>query len=339
MSFSEAADLFLGSTATLNAKGRIQYVAPRTHKDQAFFLKTLEKFFGQIKLRDIHAGHLKVYQEARATGDGFTRQRKKNGPVVPSIANAAKINDELGVLRRLMVAAGCWTPTLQALYMPLQELERDIPKALSEAEEQRFLDCAAAMPECRVVWWYSLVARHTIFSSDEMRTIRQGDINLSQGILGVNRRYGKNNYRRRDVPLYDGECIWALEQLLARSQDLVGSGPHLFLFPKRVVKDHYDGERPMGDTGLRRAFHMARAAAGVEWFCINGWRHTAITRRAEAGVPIALIMKRAGHSSPKMTEHYTHICEQVAWKEEQARMGLGRKPPTNIMVGYQKRRA
>jgi len=43
----------------------------------------------------------------------------------------------------------------------------------------------------------------------------------------------------------------------------------------------------------------------------NGWRHTAFTRWAEAGIPIATMMARGGHCSPKMTAHYTHISMQA----------------------------
>jgi integrase len=67
----------------------------------------------------------------------------------------------------------------------------------------------------------------------------------------------------------------------------------------------------MGETGLRKQFDAVRIAAGVPWFRFNGWRHTAITRLAEAGVPIATIMQRSGHVTMKMSEHYTHISEQA----------------------------
>lgn len=80
----------------------------------------------------------------------------------------------------------------------------------------------------------------------------------------------------------------------------------------------------MGPTGIRKQFEAVRDAADLKWFNLNGWRHTAITRMAEAGIPIATIMARAGHCSPKMTAHYTHISMQA---ERMAMQGMtsGRK--------------
>lgn len=317
MAFSEAADVFLASKAPLNQGGRVQFMGPRTYRDLGNVLGTLKKFFGETRLDVIHPGHFTAYQKARANGDGFFRwvgagaERRQ----VPSQAGAPKINEEMAAMRRVLVAAGAWTGQMEQLYKPLQEPDNELQRALSEDEQERFLAFAASIPEAKVVWWYSLVALHTCFSSDEMRTIRQGDINLEQGILGVNRRYGKNRFRRREVQLTDDKCIWALERLLERSVQLGGRGPQLHLFPKRVVRDHYDGSRPMSETGLRKPFEYVRACAGLQWFRLNGFRHTAITRLAEAGVPIAVIQRRAGHTSPKMTDHYTHISEQVERKE------------------------
>lgn len=45
---------------------------------------------------------------------------------------------------------------------------------------------------------------------------------------------------------------------------------------------------------------------------------------AQAGIPIATIMVRAGHSAPKMTAHYTHISMQ-AERMAMQRMTHGRR--------------
>ncbi len=79
--------------------------------------------------------------------------------------------------------------------------ECEIPKALSPEEQERFLEVAASRPEWEVVYWYSLLAVHIAFSSDEIRTLQQGDINITHQIIAVNRKAGKNKYRRREVRL------------------------------------------------------------------------------------------------------------------------------------------
>jgi integrase len=40
----------------------------------------------------------------------------------------------------------------------------------------------------------------------------------------------------------------------------------------------------MGESGIRKQFEAVREAAGVPCFNPNGWRHTAITRMAEADI-------------------------------------------------------
>ena len=213
---------------------------------------------------------------------------------------------------------------MERYYLRLQEDDCDLPRALSPEEQDRFLMVASSRKEWQLVYWYSLVAVHLTFSTDEMRTIRIGDINLTSQLIAVNRRYGKNRYRRREIPICDGACQWAIERLIERSRDLAGGEPHHFLFPFRKARNNFDPERHMGDTGMRKQFEAIRAAAGVPWFRLNGWRHTAITRLAEAGVPIATIMARSGHVTAKMSEHYTHISEQA---QRFAIMGAASRKP------------
>jgi len=63
-------------------------------------------------------------------------------------------------------------------------------------------------------------------------------------------------------------------------------------------------------SGLKKPWEEVREASKLTWFRQYDCRHTAITRLAEGGTPLATIMKRAGHISPKMTDHYTHISDQ-----------------------------
>ena len=239
-------------------------------------------------------------------------------------AGADKINQELGLQLRIMRLGDAFTSDIEKCYRTLQADECEIPKALSPQEQERFLEVAESRPEWEVVRWYALVALHIAFSSDEMRTLRQGDINLRHQIIAVNRRHGKNKHRRREVPMTDSSCVWALAQLMERSYRLAGKSPELYLFPARVSRGKFDGSFHMGETGIRKQFEAVRDLAGVPWFHLNGWRHTAITRMAEAGISIAIIMARAGHCSPKMTAHYTHISEQA---ERMAMQRMGQVRP------------
>jgi hypothetical protein len=67
----------------------------------------------------------------------------------------------------------------------------------------------------------------------------------------------------------------------------------------------------MTEFGLWKPFDEVRKAAGVPWLRIHDLRHTAITRLAEAGTPIAVIMSMAGHLSARMTAHYTSVSDSA----------------------------
>jgi len=88
---------------------------------------------------------------------------------------AGKVNAGLGIVERFLRLSGCWTSELERYYNRLIEDESEIPRALEPDEQENFLDVAEYNPEWHIVFWYSLLALHTGFSSDELRTLRQGD--------------------------------------------------------------------------------------------------------------------------------------------------------------------
>jgi integrase len=335
MSFDEASEMFIAMRTApvvpMVLPGRVaRYVSDRTLEDYRDYAKRLSIFFGPMRLEDIQPFHLAEYQRMRLLGEGFTRTYGKGAKerTVASPAGANKINQELGYLGQVMRRAGCWGAELEMDYDRFERSVPDFDAALSWDQQQSFLEVAASRPEWEVLHWYALLALHVCFSSDEMRTLLQGGLNLTFGILGVNRRFGKNQYRRRDVSLTDGPAIWAAERMLDRAKRLGCAGPNLFLLPFRSARNSFNGAYPMGATGLRKPFEEVRAKAGVPWFRFNGFRHTACTRLAEAGVRIEYIQERSGHHSPRMTRHYVHISE-AAQRIEMMR-AQGRRPPASV---------
>lgn len=320
MTFVEAAAAFDGWMSCPVSARQARYKSRRTMVDIRTKLKALTKYFGAYKLEKIGPGELRKFQELRSTnGRGIWAHP----------AGATKVNAELGLLLRIMKLGNAYSSEIQKWHQPLQEEECEIPRALSPEEQERFLQIAASRPDWAIVHWYALLALHIAFSSDELRTLRQGDINLEYQIIAVNRKAGKNAYRRREVPITDEAALWALQRLLDRSIRLVGQSPQSYLFPARISRGNFDGSRHMGDTGIRKQFVAIRKVANLPQFKQNAFRHTGITRMAEAGIPIATIMARAGHCSPKMTDHYTHISMQA---ERQAMQRMGSRsrvlPPT-----------
>ena len=62
---------------------------------------------------------------------------------------------------------------------------------------------------------------------------------------------------------------------------------------------------------LKKLWQEVRNASGIAWFRPYDTRHTGATRMAESGVPPEIIMRRLGHASDRMRQHYTHIFEQA----------------------------
>ena len=105
------------------------------------------------------------------------------------------------------------------------------------------------------------------------------------------------------------EAVWAATRLLERAQTLGATSPHHFLMPLRLAPNQWDVNQPMSNSGIRKTWEAVRQAAGTPRLRIHDLRHTAITRMAEAGVPIPVILSMAGHISVRMQQHYTAVSE------------------------------
>ena len=85
-----------------------------------------------------------------------------------------------------------------------------------------------------------------------------------------------------------------------------------------VLANPYPGDRFFPEWHKRtwtKKFNIARAAAGIKSGTLHSLRHTFISRAANNGVPIHLVMKWAGHSLLKTTMGYLHINEDYEWLE------------------------
>lgn len=307
---------------------RGRFIKERTEKSYRQYVESLGLFFGNLRLEEIHLGHIRKYQEARLTGDvPFVRKRRpnKNCIVGPCPASPKKCNQEIGILQAIMRRACCWTPELEENYERLIEEINDVPRALLAEEQHRWLEVCLTRQRWWIVYWYSQLAFETSMSTNEMRSLRIGDLNLFHGIINIPDAGGKNYHRVRTIPLISAEAKWASEQLLARAHDLGSISPMQYLFPFRKPPKPFDPDKPMTVSGIKMPWNEVRAASNLKWFRPYDTRHTAITRWAERGVNISDIMVMAGHMNRRMTLHYTHICQQA--KRAQMESVAGRMGP------------
>ena len=290
MTFAKAAELWINSR-TMSTASRARYISPRTLQDLQQYLRVLNRKFGEVPLQEIHVGLLREYQQERAETCG------------PN-----KINQELGTLVRIMRRARAWSDNLEECYEPLQREEPDIARAMSPEEQKQFLEVAASRDEWSFVYHYSLLALATSASNCELRGVKIGDLNFFSKVLHIRREHAKNRYRIRTIPMHD-EAVWAAKRLVERAQALGCSSASHYLMPFRVSPNLWDPAQPMSNSGIKRLWNEVRKAADVPWLRIHDLRHTAITRMAEAGVPIPVILSMAGHISVRMQQHYTSVSE------------------------------
>ena len=71
MTFTEAFDVWI-SRLVIDYQGiesDAEYISKRTANDLRTYAKAAKKYFGNLRLNEIHAGHLHEYQRARAIRD------------------------------------------------------------------------------------------------------------------------------------------------------------------------------------------------------------------------------------------------------------------------------
>jgi integrase len=293
-------------------RSRVKFISDRTIRDLYQYARAAGRFFDELVLGEIHAGHFREYQKARARNKMIVAVPGAGSQVIEPWARPAGANlilKEVQTVIRVMRAADAWTEALEASLELIDRDDSDVERALSPEEQLRWLTIAGSREAWRLVYWYSIVALQTTAATNEMRSLRLGDIFLGQSTMQIRSEGAKNKYRIRTIPLHTPEVRWALGGLIARAQRLGANGPDCYLFPFHITGDRYDLRRPMSPWGLKKPWAAVREASGVE-ITPYGLRHCAITRMAEAGTPIQVIMSFAGHIRREMQEHYTMISMQ-----------------------------
>ena len=297
-------------------RSNARYISPRTEWDYRQYARALAKFFGELPLEEIHVGHFREYHRGRAFCDHAIAHWDKP-------AGANRIRKEIGLLVRVMKVAGAWTEEHEKFFEPLAPVHNDVGRAMNLEEQDRFLRIAASRERWALIYWYSVLALQTTASTNELRGLRHADINLEQRVIQVRSATAKNKFRIRTIPIETKLGLWCLERLIERAHHLGSRMPHHFLFPLRLSRKRFDPVESMSDSGLKKLWSEVREAAALEWVRPYDLRHTGLTRMAEAGVPVHVMMAFAGHVSMKMQMHYTAITMaakrswiQSAWPEE-----------------------
>lgn len=293
--FSMAASLWLSEHKL--------YIAERTVADYAFYFRSLNRFFGELPLREIHIGHIQEYQKQRSekvyiqTLDG---KRKKVAGAGPSV-----VNHEVNALSQVLARAGLWVE-IERFYKPLPLPKPSVGRALTTEEEERLWMVASTNKRWKVAYWCSLLTANTTAGPSEIVNLRIADVDLEEGVMYV-REGTKNDYRVRPIPLNE-TALWAMKNLVKRARELGSTDPEHCLLPHRAHTKGamHDPLRPMGSW--RRAWESLREKAGLPKLRRYDLRHHSLTRLLEnPEISEQTIIDIAGHVSRQMLKRYSHI--------------------------------
>jgi len=302
--FRDAAERFL--------QDRTPQLAPlsvRTEKERA---KVLNKTLGDLQVSRI----------TTETVLAHVRERKSNG-----IANAT-INRELDIIRGVLKKAKRWHLFADEI-KPLP-LRQSVGRALSYEGKLKLLKTAASRPEWQNAAWAATLALNTTMRGCEIKQLRWQDIDLMEKTLAI--RKSKTEAGERVIPL-NAEAWNAVLLLYRRAQGFGEVRPEHYVFPA-CEASHFDPARPQTSwrTAWRNLTRLIRCPAcgkqqGPSETCGNGecktdlrkvksplaglrfhdLRHHAITELAESQASDSTVMAIAGHVSPKMLAHYSHV--------------------------------
>ncbi len=307
LAFSAAADLYVDE--------RLPHLAPRTIQTEKERQKPLKAYFGAMSLNRISADSVRRYIVERKTKNLSNRT----------------INMEVACLARILRRAKRWHLIADEL-QPLPE-HHDIGRVLTQEQKAILLRTASSRPEWQVANWAATLALNTTIRACEIRGLRWRDVNFREGIITVVK--SKTESGRRTIPLND-DAWRAMEELHNRIENLFDTTPQSdwHVFPHAEGGRKPEPTRPMSNwrtawRRLTRVIHcpacghvqdpgetcsndeckadISKVKSPTAGLRCHDLRHHAITELAESATSDQTIMAIAGHVSPKMLAHYSHV--------------------------------
>jgi integrase len=315
LAFNEAADRYL-ETRSLE-------LSDRSYQKERQLLVEPRRFFASAALMRIGAEELLAYRQERA-------QRR---------VGATYLNMEMGAIRRILKRAQRWHLLADEI-RPLRE-RHQLGRALSEGEKDRLINLADTKPEWFNVRLAQVIALNTTMRGCEIKGLRWKDIDLIERTLTIRRSSTKTDAGERAIPLNE-VAYAAILELYRRSKDRTERAkekaetrvePTHYLFPA-CENSKFDPTRPQTSwrtawRRLTRTIHcpacgqqqdpgkacqnqkckadirgVMSPTAGLRF---HDLRHHAVTELAESQASDQTIMAIAGHVSPKMLAHYSHV--------------------------------
>ena len=267
-------------------------------------------------------GTVPVHRITVADVTAYIRKRKSDG-----ISNAT-VNRELDIIRGVLKKAKRWHLFADEI-KPLP-LRQSVGRALAPDEKLRLLKVAASREDWKTAYYAAVLALNTTMRGCEIKGLRWRDVDLMDRAITVRR--SKTEAGERVIPL-NADAYSVILSLYRRARKLGDVLPDHYVF---FACEHGHVDRTAPQKGWRTAWRNltravtcpacgllqqpgARCAAekcGADLKDVNSpikglrfhdLRHHAITELAESQTSDSTIMSIAGHCSPKMLAHYSHV--------------------------------
>ena len=304
LTFREAAERFLQDRIP-----QLALLSVRTERERT---KVLNKRFGDMQVSRFTPETVLLH----------VRERKAKG-----IANAT-INRELDIIRGVLKKAKRWHLFADEI-KPLP-LRQSVGRALSYEGKLKLLKTAFLRPEWQNAAWAATLALNTTMRGCEIKQLCWRDIDFMVKALTI--RKSKTEAGERVIPL-NGDAWHTVLLLYRRAQALGEVLPEHYVF-FACEASHFDPTRPHASwrTARRNLTRLiecptCKTQQGPSEVCIKAeckadlkkvksvlaglrfhdLRHHAITELAESQASDSTVMAIAGHVSPKMLAHYSHV--------------------------------
>jgi integrase len=236
-------------------------------------------------------------------------------------ASPKTINEEVGVLLRVLGESGdvirMRLRRQKALKLPVHN---DVGKAYTPEEKEKLL-AAAREARSPAIYPALMLALNAGMRDSEIRGLQWGRVDLRDSILTVGPSKTEAG-EGRTIPLNSDLLPAMIEHARWYERRFGSIQPEWYVFPFGKPKPN-DPTRPM--VTLKTSWNNARKKAGVtgRW---HDNRHTMITDLCESGAGEQTIRDIAGHVSPRMMKHYSHIRVEAKRK---ALESIVAKPPAS----------